>query len=273
MTMVLINHRLSPTRFFVLTFLLSWAIWIPLDLAHFDLAGVRIDEGASGTIRLLGVLMPALAALVLTGLDGGRGGVSRLLDRLAIWRVSWWWWAAAVAPSLLLVAAAGVVSLADPTRAVAPLAPQPLAGLLINVVFLALATLGEEIGWRGVALPALQARSSALAASAVLGVVWAAWHLPFWLLLDTFKQFGVTYLIMNGLLIFPTTFYITWVFNHTRGSLLLPVAIHVLFNIINVAWLPVTLHLGAFWLLIAAEWVIALGLLRHLEPPVGAQAT
>ncbi len=265
--MLPIPHRISPTRFFVLTFVLSWTIWIPLDLAHFHVGGVTIDEGASGAIRLLGVLMPATAALTLTELYQGRGGISRLMVRLAMWRVGWTWWLATAVPSVLLVAAAGLVNLADGSHPVAPLPPQPLSALLINVLFLLLATLGEEIGWRGVALPALQTKSSALAASAVLGVLWAVWHVPFWLLLDTFSQFGVVYLVMNALLILPTTFYITWVFNHSHGSLLLPVVFHVLFNIVNVAWLPVTLHLGAFWLVIGSEWVIAALLIGRLEPP------
>jgi len=271
--MLPISPRISPTRFFVLTFLLSWAIWIPLDLAHFHLGSLSIDEGASGAIRLLGVLMPATSALVLTGRVEGRGGISRLLARLTLWRVGWVWWLATALPSVLLVAAAGWVNLVDDSQLVAPLPPQPLSALLVNVIFLLLATLGEEIGWRGVALPALQTKSSALAASAVLGVLRAVWHVPFWLLLDTFREFGVVYLVMNALLILPMTFYITWFFNHSRGSLLLPVVFHVLFNIINVAWLPVTLHLGAFWLLIGAVWVTALAVSRHLDRPASIRPT
>lgn len=84
----------------------------------------------------------------------------------------------------------------------------------INVVFRFIASLVEEIGWRGVALPALERRHEAFWSSAVLGVVRATWHLPFWLLLDTVSKFGVGYLLLNYLFVLPGAFYITWIYNH-----------------------------------------------------------
>ncbi len=71
-----------------------------------------------------------------------------------------------------------------------PLIPVRLSPveLLVNCIFLAIATLGEEIGWRGVALPSLQRQHSPLRASLILGIVWATWHVPFWLLMDSFDQ-------------------------------------------------------------------------------------
>jgi membrane protease YdiL (CAAX protease family) len=146
------------------------------------------------------------------------------------------------------------------------LPPVGPVALFVNVLLLALATLGEEIGWRGVALPALQQRQSPLAASAILGLLGGIWHLPFWLLLDTFDQFGVGYLALNFLLVLPMTAYVTWFYNHTRGSLLLPVAFHLAFNIVNVAWLPVTTSIGAFALFIAVLWGVAFLVLPHLKP-------
>jgi len=262
------TSRVPPLAYFLLTFVLSWAIWIPLTLSHYAVWPLAIPEGVSAIVRLLGVLMPGVAALLLTARAGGGSAVKRLLARFAIWRVGWRWWAAAilVQPALL-----GLTALVYNTFwAEAPLRPIPFAGWgawIANLVFLTLAGVGEETGWRGVALPGLQARRSAVVSSLILGLVWATWHLPFWILLGTTEQYGPGYFALNYLGFVPLTFYVTWFFNHSRASLLLPVVFHVVFNMVNVAWLPVTSSVQAYLLLIVAEWVVALLLVRRLEPP------
>ncbi|HYM82611.1 MAG TPA: hypothetical protein VEY67_00475, partial [Candidatus Dormibacteraeota bacterium] len=146
--------NVRPRTFFVLTFVLSWAVWIPLDASHFGLGPLRIPEGTSMLVRLLGVLMPATAALILTERAGGRPAVGRLLGRLRQVRVGGrWWLAAVVVQPTLLVGAALVANVLSGGRAVPLTLPESAAVLLVNVIFLAIAALGEEIGWRGVALP------------------------------------------------------------------------------------------------------------------------
>lgn len=259
--------NVSPVRFFALTFALSWLIWIPLALSHFGIGPFHIAEETSAVVRLLGVLMPAVSALILTAYSGGRAALRRLLARLTLWRVGWMWWLAAalVQPLVLGLTALLFNSLeGNPPVTSAPL--MSVDAFIVNMIFLLLAVLGEEIGWHGIGFPALQQRGNALTASVILGWLWASWHLPFWLLLDTFDQFGVGYVGMNFLLVLPLTFYSTWFFNHGKFSILLAVVFHLMFNIVNTALLPITLNLGAFWLLIAFEWVITLLILPHLEP-------
>jgi membrane protease YdiL (CAAX protease family) len=263
-----IARLVSPTRFFILTFVLSWLIWIPLALSHFGVV-FNIPESTSLVVRLLGVLMPAVSALILTAISGGRSALQDLWARLILWRVDLkWWLAAAVGQPALLVLAALIANLVSTPK----VKPQPwisTSAFLVNVTMLLVATLGEEIGWRGVALPGLQEKNSALKSSVILGFLWATWHLPFWLLLDTYDQFGVNYLLLNFLFVLPLTFYITWFFNHGKGSILLAVMLHLTFNIVNTVLLPVTLHMGAFLVFGVLEWLVAFLILPHLETPPG----
>jgi membrane protease YdiL (CAAX protease family) len=257
----------SPLKFFALTYCLSWVVWIPLDLSHFGIGPFSIPEGTSAIIRLLGVVMPAVAALILTGRSGGRRAVGALLGRLGIWRVGWKWWAAAVAVCPLLLLLTGLAY--NRFSGSSPLAFTPqetIAAFVVSTVFLLIATLGEEIGWRGVALPGLQGRWSALVASLILALGWGLWHLPFWLLLDSFHQFGLPYLALNLAFVLPITLYITWFYNHGKFSLLLPVAFHLSFNILNTAILPVTMDPGAYAIFIALTWIITFLIVDHLEP-------
>jgi len=257
----------KPIRFFALTFILSWSIWISLTLSHFGIGPFHVAEGISNIVRLLGVLMPAASALILTSLSGGRDAMRNLWTRLFLWRVNWkWWLAAALGQPVLLVLTAIAFNLISKDSAISP---EPLASagaFIVNVVMLLIATLGEEIGWRGVALPSLQQQNSAFKSSVILGLIWATWHLPFWLLLDSFDQYGVGYLGLNFLFVLPLTFYITWFFNHGRQSILLAVMLHLTFNIVNTILLPVTMNIGAFLIFGVFEWVISIFVIPYLEP-------
>jgi hypothetical protein len=53
------NRNPRPFAYFILSYALSWLIWIPLDLSHFGIGPLHIPEGLSNIIRRLGVLMPA----------------------------------------------------------------------------------------------------------------------------------------------------------------------------------------------------------------------
>ena len=253
------THRtVSPVTFFVLTYILSWTIWVVLILG-----ASQISEGISSIVRLFGVLMPAISALFLT-LWAGRSGIKKLLARFKIWRVNSKWWLAVILiyPGMLIVA--GLIYnffVADSVS----LLPVTAGTLIANVIFLSIATLGEEIGWRGVALPALQKKYSPFNSSLILGLLWSIWHLPFWLLIGTLAQFGTFYFVMNFLFIVPTTFFITWIFNKTNGSMLLPVVFHVVFNVVNVAIFPVTGSAGAFAVFITMQFIVMLMIIPSLR--------
>lgn len=213
--------------------------------------------------------MPAVSAITLTALYSGRSGLNRLFSRLKIWRVGAKWWLAIIFIYPALLVAAGLLyNLFQPQTPVT-LLPISAGSLIVNVIFLTIAALGEEMGWRGVALPALQRKHSPVKSSLVLGLLWSVWHLPFWLLIGTLSQFGWIYFIMNFLFIVPTTFFITWFFNHTKGSILLPVVFHVVFNVINVALFPVTGVVGAFGIFIVMQFALVIVItpsLRRTKP-------
>jgi hypothetical protein len=77
--------------FFIITFILSWLVWIPLVLSHFEIGNVSIPEETSETVRLLGVVMPAFSALILTAIYGKLNGLKELLQPIKRWKTSWLW--------------------------------------------------------------------------------------------------------------------------------------------------------------------------------------
>jgi membrane protease YdiL (CAAX protease family) len=217
-----------PLQVFVLmTVAISWPAWGVL--AVYDLQpGLNL----AGILWLLGGLGPPIAAIVVVGLSEGIRAVQQLLGRLVTWRVEGRWYAVAVLLPGAVVAAALIIDalLYD------VLTPLPSFGLLPLFIgsIAANMLLGgglEEIGWRGFALPRLQAEYSALTASLLLGIVWIAWHAPLFVVPGAIQaELRPLPFLIQGLAL---AVVFTWLYNSTRGSLLLVVLLHGTVN----AWL------------------------------------
>ena len=95
---------------------------------------------------------------------------------------------------------------------------------------------GEEIGWRGYALPRLQKNHNALTATLILGAVWAFWHLPAFFYRETYMAMGVAAgLPLLFMSILAASIVFTWIYNGTRGSLLMVILFHALFDFLSVS--------------------------------------
>jgi membrane protease YdiL (CAAX protease family) len=95
---------------------------------------------------------------------------------------------------------------------------------------------GEEVGWRGFALPRLQKERSALTATLILGVVHAFWHLPAFFYKDTYMSMGLALgLPMLVLSIVAAAILFTWIYNSTGGSVLMVALFHAVFDMLSVS--------------------------------------
>jgi len=185
------------------------------------------------------------ASLLMTWLTLGRNAVIALLKRFLIWRVGWkWWMVALLLLPLLQLASVFLTSwltrvpadFSHPMiRDVVPL-DAPLLALIVPWLVFEILTNGEEIGWRGYVLPRLQAKYNALVASLIIGVIWSVWHLPKFFGADlsgerSFVWFTIAHLALAVLY--------TWLYNNTRGSLLLVTLFHAAGNTAGM-FLPVS---------------------------------
>ena len=130
---------------------------------------------------LLGVFAPGLVELGLTAHAEGRTGVVRLLGRIGRWQVGGCWYAIALGymagTKLLAALTHRIVVGAWPMFGDTPL-PQMAGAILVSTWTQA----GEDVGWRGYALPRLATHLGLGGASVLLGVIWAFWHLPLFFL-------------------------------------------------------------------------------------------
>jgi membrane protease YdiL (CAAX protease family) len=181
----------------------------------------------------LGALSASLAAIVLVLIEGRKGGLRELLSRALIWRVGIQWWIFALfyvivpsVPALYLYQLLG-------GPAVDWSGLQPLYKVVPMFIFLTLAAgIGEEFGWRGFLLPRLQARHNALVSGLIVGVAWAAWHVPMFFIEGTSQyEQGLEGGLLPAILgyaafVIVQSVQFTWLFNNTKGSVLMAAVFH-----------------------------------------------
>ena len=207
--------------FFVAAYTLSWGAWIAAN-------GITTDLPRTALI-LLGTFAPGIVALGLTARALGRRGVIALLRRLLIWQVPLRWYLFA-AGYFVVIKLTVAVALRAATGAWPTFGSEPwilmLAATLASTLLGGQA--GEEIGWRGYALPRLTVRFGLGAASVILGLLWACWHLPLFYILggDTVGQYFPLYLLQVTAL----SVAISWLYVRTGGSLLLVMLMHAAVN-------------------------------------------
>jgi membrane protease YdiL (CAAX protease family) len=221
-------QKYSLPGYFILAYAISWTIGIPLAL----IAQGKLDWQIPFSVHYFYAYGPMLAAFIMTGLTKGKSGIADIFRRLFKWRMRPVWWIITFSPLLGYLVIVVVQRLIQGEWADFSLLGEVnfLPKLGFGALFLWIFTygIGEEIGWRGYALPRLQEKMSALSATLVLGALWALWHLPiFFYLFDPAIAIGWFFGLMSGAILF------TWIYNSTDGSLLAVALWHGSFNFIT----------------------------------------
>jgi uncharacterized protein len=219
-------HAMRLAIFFALTFAWSWSCWLLAPV-------VRADSSfAATTLFFFGGCGPSIAAVIVVSVTSCIAGLRAWLARCLRWRVSWgsgWLVLALLSPLAVLTIAAAVHMVLG---GVVP--PSPANGhllmLLANflLVFFVGGPLGEEFGWRGYALPAMQSRFGWRSASLALGGIWGVWHLPLFLI-DGSTQ-AQSSLLAFFILIVATSVFYAWLYNRTADSVLPVLLLHTASN-------------------------------------------
>ena len=220
--------------FFIFAFAGTWLFELPYVLSEYGVGLLPYSSPVLLWTSPVSVFAgPFLAAFVMTGVTEGRAGVRRLLRRFVLWRVGFRWYLFAFVgiPVIAVLSVVVIPGVLGSFQGLGALAPLSLLGVFLYVFFLG-GALGEEPGWRGFALPRLQSLHGPLVGSLILGVLWGLWHLPlFWTPWNTLTTFNVVVFVLATICL---SIIYTWVFNHTKGSLLIAILLHWSFDVATV---------------------------------------
>jgi membrane protease YdiL (CAAX protease family) len=229
--------------FFIISFLVSWLLWIPSVLVYLEII-------PAGPIQILGnfaVFGPFIAAFLLSKINDQKGEVKRLF--LSGWNFKFnkKWILALFIPIFISGLTMLIVSIFEPIDRF-QYAP-PLIMWIPNffLYYFIGGPFTEEYGWRGYALDRLQSKYNALYSSLILGIVWGIWHLPLFFIEGTVQSNIPIYefLLVQMLL----SIQYTWILNNNRDSN----------GNVNV-FLAIMFHaMGNFSSMIFPYWVTGLG--------------
>ena len=245
-------------------------------------------------LGIAGLLGPSLSGFIMTAVTEGRAGIRRLLRRILLWRVGLRWYLfALIGLPLVMVLATLIVrpGALESFQTLAPLSVLPYLGAFVFMVLIG-GPLFEEPGWSGFAQPRLQLIYSPLVGGLILGSLWALWHLPGYLipsqdLTDIPPRGTVLDFVVFALALIALRLVIQWVFNNTKGSVLMAILVHASWNTFYSAALiqlfPVPSVLGSYLNLTIAAGVLALviiavtrgrlGYRQEEEPDVATAST
>ncbi|MFN8440293.1 MAG: type II CAAX endopeptidase family protein [Caldilineaceae bacterium] len=207
--------RFPLIAYFLMAFLFSWLAVLPL---------IFNPTLPVEPFQIMGALTgPTLAALLVTAILDGRSGLVKLFKRYGQWRVGLVWWLIVLLGILIALntvasAIIGIQMWREFFNKIGLILPTYAIALVAGVI---LGPLWEEPGWRGFALPRLQTQFGPILGTLILGFLWALWHIPGYL--GGWMTVGILPLFVSGI---AASILFTWVYNNTRGSILLMILLH-----------------------------------------------
>jgi membrane protease YdiL (CAAX protease family) len=214
--------------FLALAFGLTWGIAALLILFTDQIVAIFGEISMSNPLFILAVYSPGFAGVFLVWRHYGFKGLGSFFRRLTLWRASRLWWLFLILgiPVIVYAGAAVKGTISDPF----PFSPwyQVLPALALALFLGPI----EEFGWRGLALPLLQRRFTPFWAGLLLGIIWAVWHIPAFLMSGTPQSAWSFTPYFAGVV--AISVILTPLFNDSRGSLLIAVLYH--FQMMNPIW-------------------------------------
>lgn len=227
------THRYPLPVFFALACGISWTLWAPLWLPALGIEGLPTIPFH----HALGALGPISAAFVATVLEAGLPGGWDLFRRMGLWRGRLpWILIALLAPFAVVAFAILVVWLfagETPSLAGVGVSREFSQFSVLGVLFYNVISFGygEETGWRGYALPRLQARHSALVSTLLLTGGWALWHGPLFLYRPGYTRMDAAGIVGWFFSLLTGAVLLTWLYNSSRGSILVVALFHATVDI------------------------------------------
>jgi len=254
---------------YTLMFAIAWAVMVPQALYSQGLISAPLPVW----LELLTGWAPGIAAVIVASVISGRAGVRELLGRFRTWRVGVQWYLVAFFMlAALILGGIGLHVLFGGTLPTIPAAGASVINILLSFAILIVVGVlinTEEIAWRGFALPRLQAKYGVLLGCVLLAIPEVTLHLPLFFVKEN-PFYQTVGLVAFSAFSVAMVFIYAFVFNRTKGSLLIVTLMHASQN----AWANLLSDNTAspFYFTVALAWMIAIALIFLTKGQLGYKA-
>ncbi|MBT3754872.1 MAG: CPBP family intramembrane metalloprotease [Candidatus Cloacimonetes bacterium] len=216
----------SSVNFFIITFLLTLPGYVLCGLASNN---IFFSEEMAISFIALSAIAPIGAALILTHGEKKKGNIKKLLKRSFDYKKitqKIWFLPILFLLPLLFAIALTIMIFTDYTI---PVPMFPITAIPVLFFSFFIMALGEEIGWMGYVFKPMQNQLGTFKATLLLGLIWAIWHIPFYI----FLMGDPIFIIVQCLSLFSLRFIFVWIFNHTGESVFAMIVFHTVYNVTN----------------------------------------
>ena len=228
------QYKYRPLRFYVICLSVTRAFWIAAAI----ISGSQNDNGISSLLMLLGLMAPAVTAMITVLTSGNRALKQDLKRKLVgFYRIN---------PLYILFAVIGFMAIVAISILLSTLFGQSLdqfaftedfsfsVGGTSALLTILLAAIIEEVGWRGYGEDSVASYFSWFTESIIFGFVWALWHLPLFWIEGTYHyglmELGIGYVLNFLISVIPMGFLTTWVYVKNKRSMLACIIFHLFVN-------------------------------------------
>lgn len=209
----------------VLTFLLLTIIISAISFfLMIKVPGAQTPESPIGLpIWLIAIWSPNVAAIIIWSVN--KEFIHKIQMAFSLPDFSWW-----LLLSLVPLLIAAALLLFELIRGNAIEWSNFDVRFLLPLIFINLfmGPLGEELGWRGYLYPAFKSNYGWLAGALMVGIIWAVWHAPLWFLDSPQSKIPFWAFTLNVILL---SFLMSMIYNHSEGSILAVILLHLTFNV------------------------------------------
>jgi hypothetical protein len=251
-----------PSRFFIVTFLWSWLIWLPLVLAGFNIIPITKELSTSLYVPLsiLAAFGPAVGAFFSLRTLKGKGAIGTFLKSFLSLKFGWKVWVTIFSIFGLSSAIAWFIPELYGESRLPMLLPNIYIFPIYWVMMVFIGGGQEEIGWRGYILAFLEDRFGRWLSSIILALVWACWHIPLWFIpgaSQTYTNFFGFIMLTLGY-----SFILSWTMKSSGKRPLVALIVHGTANAFVPVFPTIIMTLGVpqirFWIWTSLTLIIGI---------------